>query len=54
MNAEFTPTRTRISTDRCQKMVAAGVLTKYDRIEADTVAPQVFPDVKIVVGEIFG
>jgi hypothetical protein len=33
MNAEFTPARTRISTDRYQKMVAAGVLTKYDRIE---------------------
>jgi Uma2 family endonuclease len=33
MNAEFTPTRTRISTNRYQMMVAAGVLTKYDRIE---------------------
>jgi|HubBroStandDraft_1064217.scaffolds.fasta_scaffold113108_2 Uma2 family endonuclease len=33
MNAEFTPTRMRISTDRYQMMVAAGVLTKYDRIE---------------------
>jgi Uma2 family endonuclease len=33
MSAEFTPTRTRISTKRYQMMVAAGVLTKYDRIE---------------------
>jgi hypothetical protein len=33
MNAEFTPTRMRISTKRYQMMVAAGVLTKYDRIE---------------------
>ena len=33
MNAEFTPTRTRISTDRYQMMVATGVLTKCDRIE---------------------
>ena len=33
MNADFMPTRTRISTDRYQKMVAAGILTKYDRIE---------------------
>lgn len=33
MSAAFTPTRTRISTDRYQKMVATGVLTKYDRIE---------------------
>jgi len=27
------PERTRISADRYQKMVAAGVLTKYDRVE---------------------
>ena len=27
------PTRVRISTDRYQKMVVSGVLTKYDRIE---------------------
>ncbi|MBC7982642.1 MAG: Uma2 family endonuclease [Candidatus Obscuribacterales bacterium] len=33
MNAVFTPARTRISVDRYQKMIAAGVLTKYDRIE---------------------
>jgi Uma2 family endonuclease len=33
MNAVFTPTRMRIDTDRYQKMVAAGVLTKHDRIE---------------------
>src|SRR5258708_8051932 len=33
MNAEFTPTRTRITTNRYQMMVATGVLTKYDRIE---------------------
>jgi Uma2 family endonuclease len=33
MSTEFMPTRTRISTDRYQKMVATGVLTKYDRIE---------------------
>jgi Uma2 family endonuclease len=33
MNAAFTPTRTRISTNRYQLMVATGVLTKYDRIE---------------------
>jgi Uma2 family endonuclease len=33
MNAVFTPTRMRISTDRYQKMVAAGVLTKSDRVE---------------------
>jgi Uma2 family endonuclease len=29
----FTPSRMRISTDRYQMMIAAGVLTKYDRIE---------------------
>ena len=33
MNAVFTPTRMRITTDRYQKMVETGVLTKYDRIE---------------------
>ncbi len=33
MSTAFTPTRTRISTDRYQKMVATGVLTKYDRVE---------------------
>jgi Uma2 family endonuclease len=33
MNAVFIPARTRISVDRYQRMVAAGVLTKYDRIE---------------------
>jgi Uma2 family endonuclease len=33
MSSAFTPTRTRISTDRYQMMIAAGVLTKYDRIE---------------------
>lgn len=33
MSTAFTPTRTRITTDRYQKMVATGVLTKYDGIE---------------------
>jgi Uma2 family endonuclease len=33
MSSAFTPTRTRITTNRYQMMVAAGVLTKYDRIE---------------------
>jgi Uma2 family endonuclease len=33
MGAVFTPTRTRISNDSYQKMVATGVLTKYDRVE---------------------
>jgi len=33
MSTTFTPTRTRITTDRYQMMVATGVLTKYDRIE---------------------
>jgi len=33
MNAAFIPTRIRITTDRYQKMVATGVLTKYDRVE---------------------
>jgi Uma2 family endonuclease len=33
MNAAFTPARMRITTERYQRMVAAGVLTKYDRIE---------------------
>jgi len=31
--AAFTPTRTRITTNRYQMMVATGVLTKYDRVE---------------------
>jgi len=33
MSSTFTPTRTRISTNRYQMMVATGVLTKYDRVE---------------------
>jgi Uma2 family endonuclease len=33
MSPEYTPSRTRISTNRYQMMVAAGVLTKYDRVE---------------------
>jgi Uma2 family endonuclease len=33
MSTTFTPTRTRITTNRYQMMVATGVLTKYDRIE---------------------
>src|ERR1700722_4583510 len=33
MSSAFTPSRTRISTDRYHLMVARGVLTKYDRIE---------------------
>jgi len=33
MSAVFIPARTLITVDRYQKMVAAGVLTKYDRIE---------------------
>jgi len=33
MSTASIPPRTRISTDRYQKMVATGVLTKYDRIE---------------------
>jgi Uma2 family endonuclease len=33
MNAAFMPTRIRITTDRYQKMVATGVLTKCDRVE---------------------
>jgi Uma2 family endonuclease len=33
MNAVFTPTRMRITTDRYQKMVASGVLTPSDRVE---------------------
>jgi len=33
MSAVFEPTRMRISADRYQKMVAAGVLTKDDRVE---------------------
>jgi Uma2 family endonuclease len=33
MSSAFTPARMRITTNRYQMMVAAGVLTKYDRIE---------------------
>jgi Uma2 family endonuclease len=33
MNVVWTPERTRISADRFDKMIAAGVLTKYDRVE---------------------
>jgi Uma2 family endonuclease len=33
MNAIFTPTRLRVTTERYQKMVETGVLTKYDRVE---------------------
>ena len=33
MSTTFTPTRTRITTNRYQMMVATGVLTKYDRVE---------------------
>jgi len=33
MSAEYIPSRTRISTNRYEMMVAAGVLTKYDRVE---------------------
>ena len=33
MSVEWTPERTRISADRFDKMIAAGVLTKYDRVE---------------------
>jgi Uma2 family endonuclease len=33
MSARFEPTRMQISIERYQKMVAAGVLTKYDRVE---------------------
>jgi Uma2 family endonuclease len=33
MSVEFVPAKTRISVDRFQKMVAAGVLTERDRIE---------------------
>jgi Uma2 family endonuclease len=33
MSATSIPERTRISADRYQKMVATGVLTKYDRVE---------------------
>ena len=33
MSTVFTPTRMRISIDRYQKMVAAGVLTSSDRVE---------------------
>jgi Uma2 family endonuclease len=33
MSSAFIPTRTRITTNRYQMMVATGVLTKYDRVE---------------------
>jgi len=33
MSVSAVPERTRISADRYQKMVATGVLTKYDRVE---------------------
>jgi len=33
MSTTFTPTRTRITTNRYQMMVETGVLTKYDRVE---------------------
>jgi Uma2 family endonuclease len=33
MNVAWVPERTRISVDRYQKMIATGVLTKYDRVE---------------------
>jgi len=33
MSVAAVPRRTRISADRYQKMVATGVLTKYDRVE---------------------
>jgi Uma2 family endonuclease len=33
MNAVFTPTRLRVTTERYQKMVATEVLTKHDRVE---------------------
>ena len=33
MSVVFTPQRMRISVDRYEKMVEAGVLTKYDRVE---------------------
>ena len=33
MNVMWTPERTRISAERFDKMIATGVLTKYDRVE---------------------
>jgi hypothetical protein len=33
MSVATVPERTRISADRFQKMIATGVLTKYDHIE---------------------
>src|SRR5438477_12740019 len=33
MSTQMSPSRMRISTDRYQKMVASGVLTKYDRVQ---------------------
>ena len=38
MNEVWTPERTRISVDRLDKMIAAGVLTKYDRCSREAVA----------------
>ena len=38
MSVEWTPERTRISADRFDKMIAAGVLTKYDRCSREAVA----------------
>src|ERR1700722_11624188 len=33
MSAAFIPSRMQITTDRYKMMIAAGVLTKYDRVE---------------------
>jgi hypothetical protein len=33
MNAVFTPTRLRVTSERYQKMTATEVLTKHDRVE---------------------
>jgi hypothetical protein len=41
MSSAFTPTRTRITTNRYQMMVARGVLTKYEAL----------PGINIIVGE---
>jgi hypothetical protein len=38
MGVASVPERTRISADRYQKMVATGVLTKYDRCSREAVA----------------
>lgn len=45
MNAEFVT---------CREPAAEGYVRKVEFAAADILAPQVFPDVKIVVGEIFG